>query len=237
MQRPRVTVIDYGIGNLLSVCRAFEHCGAEVRLAVSPMEVEKAERLVLPGVGAFVDGMAGLSAGGFIGPIRNYVQTGRPFLGICLGMQMMLETSEEFGVHEGLGLIPGNVLAIPPTGMNGKPHKIPHIGWDAIFPSTPTMDWKGTILAGIKPGTAVYFVHSFAAALSNPAHRLADCDYNGRIISAVLKCGNLYGCQFHPEKSGEAGLWVIRNFTLLQGSIESRPEDGEVRFIERHVKP
>lgn len=217
MQIPRVTVIDYGIGNLLSVCRAFEHCGAEVLLADSPSDVESAERLVLPGVGAFTDGMAGLSTGGFIGPIRKYVKTGRPFLGICLGMQMMLETSEEFGVHEGLGLIPGNVVAIPCTGSNGKSHKIPHIGWNALLPPTPVADWKETILAGITPGIAVYFVHSFAAVPSNPAHRLADCDYNGRVISAAVKCGNLYGCQFHPEKSGEAGLRIINNFSAVAG--------------------
>jgi glutamine amidotransferase len=215
MKRPRVTVIDYGIGNLLSVCRAFAHCGAEVLLTTSPSDVGKAERLVLPGVGAFLKGMEGLSAGGFLEPIRKYSRTRRPFLGICLGMQMMLEVSEEFGVHEGLALIPGNVVAIPPAGTDGKPHKIPHIGWNDLLPPTPETDWKGTILAGIPHGTAVYFVHSFTAAPSRSEHRLAVCDYDGRVISAAIRCGNLYGCQFHPEKSGEAGLKIIRNFLVL----------------------
>ena len=212
MKRPKVTVIDYGIGNLLSVCRALEHCGAEVLLTTSPSDVDKADRLVLPGVGAFSNGMVGLSAGGFPEPIRKYSRTGRPFLGICLGMQMMLEASEEFGVHEGLGLIPGNVVAIPPAGTDGKPHKIPHIGWNGLLPPTPETDWNETILAGVSTGTSVYFVHSFTAAPASPGHRLADCDYDGRVISAAVKCGNLYGCQFHPEKSGEVGLRIINNF-------------------------
>ena len=136
-------------------------------------------------------------------------------MGICLGMQMMLEASEEFGMHEGLGLIPGNVVAIPPTATDGKPHKIPHIGWNDLLPPTPGTDWNETILAGVSPGTAVYFVHSFAAVPASPEHRLADCDYDGRIISAAVKFGNLYGCQFHPEKSGEAGLRILKNFLLL----------------------
>jgi glutamine amidotransferase len=212
MRRTRVTVIDYGIGNILSVCRAFEQCGAEVLLTTSPSDVDKADRLVLPGVGAFSNGMAGLSAGGFVEPIRKYSMTSRPFLGICLGMQMMLEASEEFGLHEGLGLIPGNVVAIPPVGTDGKPHKIPHIGWNTLLPPTSTTNWNGTILAGIAAGTEVYFVHSFTAVPASPVHRLADCDYDGRVISAAVKCDNLYGCQFHPEKSGEAGLRIIKNF-------------------------
>ena len=215
MKIPRVTVIDYGMGNLLSVCRALEHCGAEVLVTASPLVLDGAECLVLPGVGAFADGMMGLSSGGFLGPIRKYSRTRRPFLGICLGMQMMLEASEEFGVHEGFGLIPGNVVAIPPTGMDGKPHKIPHIGWNDLLPPTPETDWKETILAGITPGTEVYFVHSFSVVPATLEHRLANSDYDGRVISAAVKCGNLYGCQFHPEKSGEAGLRILKNFLLL----------------------
>lgn len=212
MKTPKVTVVDYGMGNLLSVCRALEQCGAEVLLTASPPAVDGAERLVLPGVGAFADGMAELSRGGFVGPIRNFARTGRPFLGICLGMQMMLDGSEEFGAHEGLGLIPGNVVAIPPTGTDGKAHKIPHIGWNALLPPTPSTDWGGTILGGIAPGTEVYFVHSFTAVPASPVHRLADCDYDGRSISAAVKSGAMYGCQFHPEKSGEAGLRILKSF-------------------------
>jgi glutamine amidotransferase len=129
-------------------------------------------------------------------------------------MQMMFEASEEFGAHEGLGLVPGKVVAIPQTGTDGKPHKIPHIGWNALIPPTPITDWKESILAGLAPEAAVYFVHSFTPVPACPAHRLADCDYDGRVISAAVKFGNLNGCQFHPEKSAETGLRIIKNFLV-----------------------
>lgn len=207
-----VTVIDYGIGNLLNVVRAFEHLGAAVDVTDDPAKVAEAERLVLPGVGAFGDGMAGLSALGLVEPIRRYADRGRPFLGICLGMQMMLDRSEEFGDHPGLGLIPGNVIAIPATTLDGRPQKIPHIGWNALVRTEAGGTWLGTVLNGIEVGASVYFVHSFMAVPNDPAHRLADCDYGGRRISAVIRSGPLYGCQFHPEKSGEVGLCILRNF-------------------------
>lgn len=209
-----VTVVDYGAGNLLSVTRAFEHCGADVSVTDSPSAIEKAERLVLPGVGAFADGMRGLNERGLVEPIRRFASTGRPFLGICLGMQMMLDSSEEFGYHEGLGLIPGKNVAIPDTGTDGKKHKIPHIGWNEI--ALPAgLSWENSVLTGIKERSAFYFVHSFMAVPSKAENRLADCDYDGRVISSVIMSGSLYGCQFHPEKSGETGLKVIRNFLRL----------------------
>ena len=125
--KPVVTVIDYGVGNLFSVTKALERVGAEVILSSSPDDIANAQRLVLPGVGAFADGMRGLAERGLIEPIKRFAASGRPFLGICLGMQMMLDSSEEFGNHDGLGLIPGRVVAIPSIGAHGV-HKIPHIG-------------------------------------------------------------------------------------------------------------
>lgn len=212
---PRVTIIDYGMGNLLSVARALEHCGAEVLITSDPELVAHAERLILPGVGAFADGMAGLRERGLIEPIRKFARAGRPFLGICLGMQMMLDSSEEFGIHEGLGLVPGRVVAIPLTGVNNQTHKIPHIGWNKLLLPTPEAKWENTILAGLRPGASGYFVHSFTVVPQYPEHRLADCDYNGRIISAVIRSGSQYGCQFHPEKSGEVGLSILKRFISL----------------------
>jgi imidazole glycerol-phosphate synthase subunit HisH len=210
-----VTIIDYGIGNLLSVARAFEHCGAAPVVTGSPEAIRAAELLVLPGVGAFADGMQGLRDRGLIGPIKEFAASGRPFLGICLGMQMMLDAGEEFGLHEGLGLIPGKVVAIPSTGTDGRPHKIPHIGWSPLELPAPAPSWAHTILEGIAPGAAAYFVHSYTAHPSDAGHRLADCHYDGRLISAVVRSGSLYGCQFHPEKSGEVGLAIVRNFLRL----------------------
>lgn len=210
--KPRVTVIDYGVGNLLSVTRALEYCGAEVSLTDSPDEIIKSERLVLPGVGAFEDGMKGLRDKNLIDAIKLFAEMNKPFLGICLGMQLMLDSSEEFGNHMGLGLISGKVQAIPNKGMNGESHKIPHIGWAGLQIKHNS---HNTILSDIPKDSCVYFVHSFCVVPSDDAHRLADCTYNGRVISASIHSGNIYGCQFHPEKSGEVGLKILSNFIAL----------------------
>ena len=128
----KVTVIDYDRGNLFSVRKAFEHCGAEVEIAQSAERVLAAERLVLPGVGAFGDAMEALGRRGLIEPVQEYAKSGRPFLGICIGMQLMFDGGEEFGDHEGLGLIAGRVVAIPDTDSKGRPHKVPHVGWTRL---------------------------------------------------------------------------------------------------------
>ena len=207
----KVTIIDYGIGNILSVARAFEYCGANVLLADSAEKIADADYLILPGVGAFADGMAGLMERKLVEPIKTFIAKERPFLGICLGMQMMLDESEEFGSHKGLGLIPGKVIAISAVGSDGASHKIPHIGWNEISMPEST-SWKNTILAEISEWTPFYFVHSFTVIPEQQQHRLADCDYNGVLISAAIKNENIYGFQFHPEKSGEAGLRVVAAF-------------------------
>jgi glutamine amidotransferase len=207
--RARVTVADYGIGNLLSVQRAFEHCGAEVEMSSDPRALERAERLVLPGVGAFRDAMEGLRSHGFIEPLRRFAASGRPFLGICVGMQMMFAVGEEHGMHAGLGLLPGRVVAIP--AAPGR--KIPHIGWAALMRPSLERDWAETILEHVPAGGAsVYFVHSFHAAPARADDVLAVCDYQGFAVTAAVSRGNLSGCQFHPEKSGETGLRIIKAF-------------------------
>jgi len=211
-----VVIVDYGMGNLLSVQRAFEHCNARVKIANSPAQIEKAEFLVLPGVGAFADGMRELESRGLVKPIRAFAKTGRPFLGICLGMQMMLETSEEFGIYNGLSLIPGKVVMIPKNGPDGTFHKIPHIGWNSLLPLHDNGDWDNTILHGISPGESVYFVHSFSAVPAHSQNDLADCSYNGLRLCAAIQSGNVYGCQFHPEKSSSTGLRIIKNFLKIQ---------------------
>jgi glutamine amidotransferase len=215
---PIVTVVDYGMGNLLSVTRAFEHCGARPVLSERPEEVAKADYLVLPGVGAFADGMAGLRQRGLVEAVREQAATGRPLLAICLGMQMLLAESTEFGRHEGLNLIAGVVDEIPRTAADGTPHKVPHIGWAALErpAGVPADWWAGTLLEGIDPGTAAYFVHSFTAIPDASEARLADAFYNGRRVSAVVRRGNVFGTQFHPEKSGPAGLRMISRFLAPQ---------------------
>lgn len=207
-----VTIVDYGIGNLFSVSRALERCDAEVILTDSAAGIEGAERLVLPGVGAFGDGMAGLRQRGLVEPLRRYAQRDRPLLAICLGMQMLLEYSYEFGVHEGLGIIPGKVIPVPPLNAEGRRNKIPHIGWNNLRVSGGRSSWTGTPLSPLSEGDAAYFVHSFMADPTNRTDRLADCHYNGVAVCAAVSRGRITGCQFHPEKSGPTGLSVLQRF-------------------------
>jgi imidazole glycerol-phosphate synthase subunit HisH len=208
-----VAVVDYGVGNLFSVTRALEACGGSVTPVQTADQVVRAERLVLPGVGAFRKGMEGLAQRGLVEPLRAFAATGRPFLGICLGMQMLLDQSEEFGEHRGLGIISGTVLPIQTTGPNGNSNKVPHIGWTEVSPPVENPDrWPGTILAGLPASPAVYFVHSYNAMPARPNERLADCYYAGHRIAAAIGSSNVWGCQFHPEKSGPIGLQILSNF-------------------------
>ena len=212
MSRSEVAVIDYGMGNLLSVRRGLEHCGATVTVTADPDAILSAGWVVLPGVGAFADGMAELRRYGLDAVVREVAGRGTPLLGICLGMQMLLDESVEFGVAAGLGLIRGRVVPVPAISAGGTPQKIPHIGWNALVLPQGHQNWEGTLLQDIRPGEAVYFVHSFMASPTDPNHRIADCLYGGLPVSAAIGRGNVFGCQFHPEKSGEVGLRVLRRF-------------------------
>lgn len=216
LKSPAVTVIDYGIGNLLNVVRALQHCGAEVTVADNATQVvDMPDRLVLPGVGAFTDGMLELKARGFDDLVKNFTLTERPFLGICVGAQMLFDVGEEFGDHPGLGLIPGRVVPVPQIDASGKQHRIPHIGWSALEKPATRSSWKDTILNRIEPLEPMYFVHSFAPAPTNEEHRLADTYYNGVRICAAVARGSIYGCQFHPERSAQQGLNILSAFLAL----------------------
>jgi len=205
-----VTVVDYGSGNLFSVTRALEESGGRVTLSGDLATVAAAERLVLPGVGAFSAAMWALAERGLTDAIRRFVETERPFLGICVGMQAMMDYSEEFGRHDGFGFVRGGVVAVPATGADGRPHPVPHIGWNALKPGAN--GWDGSCLAALEPGTAVYFVHSFAACPERSENVLATCDYDGRTLTAAVVKDNMTGCQFHPEKSGPLGLKILGRF-------------------------
>ncbi len=141
--------------------------------------------------------------------MRRFAQTGRPFLGICVGLQMLFDGSEEMGEHEGLGLIAGKVVAVPPATTEGEPQRIPHIGWRPLLPAA---DWVGTIFEQVAPAERAYFVHSFSAQPSDPTVRLADVDYGGHRLCAAVHRDNIYGCQFHPERSAHAGLAMLERF-------------------------
>jgi glutamine amidotransferase len=212
MAQKKVTVVDYGIGNLFSVSRALEKCGAEVVLCERPEGILAADRLVLPGVGAFAHGMEGLRSQGLVEPLREYARLGRPLMGICLGMQFLFDRSSEFGEHEGLGLIPGRIAAIQPGVREGAPVKVPHIGWSPLLKPPACESWDGSILKRLRPGAAAYFVHSYTAEPTHEAHRLADAQYGDARISAAVRKDHISGCQFHPEKSGAAGLAIVQSF-------------------------
>jgi len=209
-----VTIVDYGVGNLRSVARAFAEVGAEALVTSDTNAVADAARLVLPGVGAFSRTMAGLRDSAMVEPIVAHCRADRPFLGICVGMQMMMEESEEFGLHPGLGLLSGRVRAVPATGADGRVHKIPHIGWSRLMPG-PGADWEKTPLSATRPGDSVYFVHSFSAHPDGDDTVVAVTDYDGCSIAAVIGAGRVFGCQFHPEKSGPVGLGILARFMEL----------------------
>ena len=196
-----VGIIDYGVGNLFSLCSSFKAIGVEAFVSGNAEELAKADRLILPGVGAFEDAAKKLRASGLDGFVRQQAAAGKPLMGICLGMQMLFEKSFEYGEHEGLGLLKGQVVSMEgkiPQGL-----KIPHMGWNALEVKS------GRLLADMD-GQYVYFVHSFYAE-GCEASLAAVTDY-GISITAAVEQGNIFGCQFHPEKSGNAGLTILRSF-------------------------
>ncbi len=199
-----VAIIDYGVGNLFSLSSSFREIGEEVVITSDPNVIQSADRVVLPGVGAFEDAARKLNESGLVPTIFSEVEKGKPFLGICLGMQMLFDKSFEYGEHKGLGLIPGEIRPI--SDVIPKDLKIPHIGWNALhFCSDPS-----PIFRYLKEGDFVYFVHSFYATNCEESV-VATSEYGAPLTAAVRK-GNVYGCQFHPEKSGEVGLRILRAF-------------------------
>jgi glutamine amidotransferase len=193
-----IIVIDYNVGNVRSVCNAFRHLGCEATLSRDPKTIEQASGLVLPGVAAF--GFAINALGSLAGLIKEIATEGRPLLGICVGYQMLFETSSEYGQHKGLGLIGGDVVPIPPGRV------IPHMGWNLV-----NLPEDMDIFAGLGNKKHFYFAHSFCAQPADDRTNIAYTDYGVNLVASVQKA-NIYGTQFHPEKSGKAGLKVLQNF-------------------------
>lgn len=213
-----ITIIDYGSGNLLSVSRALEHCGATCHTSGDPAVIAASAALVLPGVGAFRHGMEGLAANGLIEPILAHARAGRPLLGICLGMQMLASSSEEFGSHQGLGLIPGKVREIASHSAAGVPRKTPFIGW-ASLDRPPSVSWEGSPLRTIDVSESVYLVHSYHLEPDEPTDLLATYSFHGDQITAAVRRDNVTGLQFHPEKSSLVGLRILSEFVMLSQSV------------------
>ena len=208
-----ITVVDYGASNLLNVIRALEYCGVEAVLADTPDKIQDADKLVLPGVGSFKNAMSELNNQNLIPAIQAHAASGKALLGICLGMQMLLESSEEFGITSGLNLIPGKVKKIPETSMDNTLYKIPHIGWNELFYTEHAC--SESIISNVPQGSAVYFVHSYMVVPEDQKYIIAYCMYGGHRINAIVKKGSVVGCQFHPEKSGKYGLDMLRSFISM----------------------
>jgi glutamine amidotransferase len=197
----RIAILDYGMGNLRSVEKAFEHVGATPVLTRDDEEVRAADGVVLPGVGAFRRAMDGVRANGFEELLRERVDAGVPVIGLCLGMQLLFDSSTELGGSTGVGLLPGSVLPLETGGL-----KVPQIGWNAV-------EWQGEspLIDGLEGPTPMYHVHSFAVRPERAEDVLGKAEYGSEFVSAVAH-GNVFGCQFHPEKSGKAGLRLLANF-------------------------
>lgn len=205
-----LAVIDYGAGNLRSVLHALNHLGAKnVQLVQKAEDLHGAERILLPGVGAFGAGMQQLHAQGLIEPLREVLAAGLPYLGICLGMQFLFETSDEMGDHVGLGVLPGKVTRFPAF----DDLKVPHMGWNQL-----RMERPSPLMDGLKDESYAYFVHSYYCTPAQPEDTLITVDYGIPFCAAVQR-GNIYGVQFHPEKSQQTGLRILRNFLTLSGGI------------------
>ena len=199
-----LAIIDYGVGNLFSLVSSLKSFGVDAVITRDPNVIENADRLILPGVGAFGDASEKLRLSGLTEIIKNAVKKGTPLMGICLGMQLLFEKSYEYGEHQGLGLLKGNVIGM--EGTIPKELKIPHIGWNSLkFTST------SPIFKYINEGDCVYFVHSFYAVDCEDS-LIATAEY-GRDLTAAVQKGNVYGCQFHPEKSGSVGLKILKAFS------------------------
>jgi glutamine amidotransferase len=201
-----IVIVDYGMANLRSVQKAFERFGHSAVISDDPNRVAEADKVVLPGVGAFRDAIARLRQADFVAPLTSHIRSGKPFLGICLGLQLLFTRSHEDGCHDGLNLFPGEVLRF--TNQPGL--KVPHMGWNGL-----RIKRRAPVLAGVPEGGAVYFVHSYFVVPSDPNMIAAETDYPQPFASAVWH-DNVFATQFHPEKSQQVGLSMLRNFAELR---------------------
>lgn len=202
-----IGIIDYGMGNLGSVRNAFEHLGYDSDICSQPERVHEFDRLVLPGVGSFRSGMEALDGLQWTAILKSSVSSGRPLLGICLGMQLLFDRGDEHGPMHGLGLIQGEVAKLAPCA----PNKVPHVGWNNLSSIKPH-----PLFEGVKPSVDFYFVHSYHCVPIDPSDTIATCDFGGEFVAGVAR-GNVAGVQFHPEKSQPAGMRILENFAQWNG--------------------
>lgn len=209
---PKLVIVDYGVGNLQSLGKAVKLFTDQLLVSEDPQEISQADGLILPGVGAFEAGMSGLGIRGLIQTVKKFAESRKPILGICLGAQLLLSKGFEFGEFQGLDIIAGKVVRFPELPER---EKIPNIGWSQIYPKSDASSWNETVLKNIPEKSSVYFVHSYILAPDARENILALANYGGYEFCAAVRQGNVYGCQFHPEKSGPVGIKIIENFVNL----------------------
>jgi glutamine amidotransferase len=208
----KVVIVDYDLGNLFSVQHACSFVGLETSISAKAAEIVEADALILPGVGAFGDAMHNLNALGLSEPVKKFIQTGKPFLGVCLGMQLLFSESQEFGKHAGLGIIPGAIVKFPERGPEGNKVRVPQIGWNKIRYAKEEAAMKHSPLCHTPDGSYMYFIHSYYAVPDDPSVILTTSNYEQIVYcSSVLK-ENVFAAQFHPEKSTEAGIAIYREW-------------------------
>lgn len=207
----RVAIVDYRLGNLYSVKLACEHVGLTAEITQDKQTILAAEAVILPGVGAFGSAMATLQELDLLSVLRDVADSGKPLFGICLGQQLLMESSEEFGAHEGLGIIKGTVVRLEQPSEKGRMLKVPQVGWNGIVPP-PGGSFADSPLSTTEPGEQFYFVHSYVVRPEQPEVICALTTYGGIEFCSSIHYGNVFACQFHPERSGEKGLRVYRNF-------------------------
>ena len=219
----KAVIIDYEICNMFSVKHACENVGFTASISSSPEEINDADVVILPGVGAFGDAMDSLRRLKLIEPIKDVIASGKPFIGICLGLQLLMDESEEFGTHQGLGIIPGVVKKFRNVydRQTQKPLKVPHMGWNRINAPEKQVGhvWTGTPLNRVVPGEFFYFVHSYFVEPENKDYILATTEYGNQVFCSAIHCKNIYAFQFHPERSGFMGIRMYQNLkSLIQQS-------------------
>lgn len=215
-----VSIIDYGIGNLFSVKRACEHNGLDAGITSDAQDILKSDAVILPGVGAFGDAMDSLRRLDLVGVIKDCIDSGRPFMAICLGMQLLMGESEELGVHEGLKIFKGNVIRLSDAHESAKSVKVPQIGWNRICRRSDGQNrWEGSLLKGIEDGEFMYFIHSYYVKPTNPELAASFTEYEGVRYCSSISHKNVFACQFHPERSAAEGIRIYGNLRAL---IEER---------------
>lgn len=223
---PRIAIIDYGVGNVFSVAQACRYVGLEPEITTDPATISKAHGVVLPGVGAYSYAMGRLHAFGLVDALKDFAASSRPMMGVCLGFQLLFDFSDEMGRTEGLGLVSGKVSslrdALPARRDGMEVLRAPNVGWCRIRPPlrfSNQESWTNTMLQAVATDSFMYFVHSYFAAPTEIDVHLADANYYGFEFCCAIERGNMFGCQFHPEKSDEAGLMIYRNFAKRLGAM------------------